>query len=148
MPVSSAPPKKPNELPAGRELDALVAEKVMAWTEIQHGPGCDCCTDTWIAWTGLPPLKLDDDGKRFVEHPKCTKCGQPNKWIPIVVATERRADVPEYSSQVAAAWLVMEKLNAERYFVGIARRSSPTYGCSVCRHCSVSGKRSRAKVSV
>jgi hypothetical protein len=61
-------------MPAGRELDALVAEKVMGWTDINGNAAAVGC--------GLNHNKL---------------------WT----------RVPDYSTDIAAAWQVVEKLVAE-----------------------------------
>src|SRR4030042_5169505 len=90
-------------LKAGRELDALVAEKVMGWVWMRLEPGHvwgdgsilkeDECRaslyrhDNLLAvWGTLIP----DDGK----YPH----GQPS------------ASIPYYSTDIAAAWQVVEKL--------------------------------------
>lgn len=67
-------------LKPGRELDALVAEKVM---------GCDdWCTCEWSIGTS-PPL---------------FKCDECKKWV--------SSSVPGFSTDISAAWEVMEKLRA------------------------------------
>lgn len=95
----------------GRELDALVAEKVMGWSDIQHGPGCDCCTDTWTEWTGLPPLEKGDDGKRFIPHPRCGQCGcQPDRWRETRITADARRTVPGFSTAMAVVWGAIERV--------------------------------------
>ena len=64
---------------AGRELDALVAEKVMGWQE-------------------FPYLILSDDRLSYCP---------PG---PVHISTVR--EVPPYSTSIAAAWEVVEKLRA------------------------------------
>ena len=69
-----------SELQAGRELDALIAEKVMGWTS--------------VAMAGL-----------FTQFPAIALCGLPP-------GAQLNADlqvVPRYSTQIAAAWQVVEK---------------------------------------
>jgi hypothetical protein len=63
---------------AGRELDALIAEKVMGYDDILM-PDC----------YGRPPDMV------HVEH--------------------YRHEIPHYSTQIADAWLVVEKLSFEFY---------------------------------
>ena len=67
---------------AGRELDALVAEKVMGWERIvmKDKPGA-------VSWPH-PPKGFD------VNH---------NRW----------SIIPHYSTDIAAAWEVVEKLAPE-----------------------------------
>jgi hypothetical protein len=64
------------DLNPGRELDALVAEKVM--------------------------------GRRFTRH-LCEPGTPPHEWVD--------SDVPEYSTDIAAAWGVVEKLR--EHFAGV-----------------------------
>jgi hypothetical protein len=80
------------ELPAGRELDALVAEKVMGWKYRQSSPdpkkhfcreyGNDA--GWWLKPSMTPGAK----------HWACATCSPP----------------PAYSTDIAAAWEVTEKL--------------------------------------
>ncbi len=81
-----------SELEAGRELDALVAEKVMG-----------LCLHEW-------PVITDDDWNWEVRCPKCntTKYGGHSDLMPIEGYTE------PYSTDIAAAWEVVEKI--ERMF--------------------------------
>lgn len=66
---------------AGRELDALVAEKVMGW---EPGPG----------GIHLFPPKDEPNRKRFT------------RWN----GEARVTEIPHYSTDIAAAWEVVEKL--------------------------------------
>lgn len=61
----------------GRELDALVAEKVMGWKSVEHR-----FEDPFHRWDGIAP-----------EH------------------GSHRFTVPDFSTDIAAAWEVVEKLN-------------------------------------
>ena len=72
-----------SELPAGRELDALVAEKVMGWD----------ITNPSIWW-----------GNREVSGP-----------FPDCDCTSHReaTTIPEFSTGIAAAWEVVEKLKGQ-----------------------------------
>jgi Phage ABA sandwich domain len=70
-------------LAAGRELDALVAEKVMGWEPYHDG--------AWLTGEQLP----DWGGPQIVGR----------TWSP--------------STDITAAWQVVEKLNAQRYDIAI-----------------------------
>lgn len=84
------------QMKPGRELDALVAEKVMGWRDARlhrNGPTDPC---EWEAWQGIPPEP---------EH----------GW---------RTALPHYSTSIADAWQVVEWL-AEHHdgFVSVGVRS-------------------------
>jgi hypothetical protein len=71
---------------AGRELDALVAEKVMGWT------GCDPA-ESWPRWKfGDPGDKWADAGRGIGRRP----------------GTEWREPFPDFSTDIGAAWGVLE----------------------------------------
>jgi len=77
-----------DEMPAGRELDALVAEKVMGW----------CIT----AWNDGEPW-----GNREVFPPF-----EPINGIPAdcdCISHSEAGEPPHYSTDIAAAWEVIEK---------------------------------------
>lgn len=82
-------------LPAGRELDALVAEKVMGWIEVQKQP---------IA-NALGQHVMDD----YV--------GKPSPG-PVVM-------VPRYSTMISEAWKVADKLRATAQFVAVISGKGP-----------------------
>ena len=65
---------------AGRELDALVAEKVMEWE-----------------WRGLSHGWYHGEGRLFLDED----------------------ELPHYSTQIADAWLVVEKLVGDGFYVDI-----------------------------
>src|SRR3990172_8418422 len=75
-------PEQIDALPAGRELDALVAEKVMGWTI--------------TAWASGEPW-----GNREIFEPSGRG---PHR---------KAAHVPTYSTDIAAAWEVVQKLEAD-----------------------------------
>lgn len=79
-----------SELKAGRELDALVAEKVMGWRPMQGGVSMEIGEkdDLW------------EDGSRKWYG----KDGDPRPM--------RLLPSPKFSTDIAAAWLVVEKLIA------------------------------------
>ena len=78
---------------AGRELDALIAEKVMGWSALRgideiskHFP------DTSKIYSPhLAEVWINDAGERMA----CKECG----------------NMPAYSAQIADAWLVVEKMS-------------------------------------
>ena len=95
---------------AGRELDALVAERVMGWEWLERATGNGNNTRKAL----FAPLSSDWVRFNF----------DPAKWSPAKPNTERFADwnqccesrqrstrgVPRYSTDIAAAWQVVEHL--------------------------------------
>ncbi len=69
-------------MPAGRELDRLVAKKVMGWTNIHDADG-------YGHWTGDPPDGYED----------MFNC-----------AAHCEGELPYYSADIAAAWEVVGKM--------------------------------------
>lgn len=69
-----------DEIPAGREMDALVAEKVMGWKHVGNWEGDDRYHPVDAIWA-------DGDGNTL----------PPDPW-------------PHYSTNIAAAWKVVEKM--------------------------------------
>lgn len=97
----------------GRELDALVATKVMGWKNIKHQLSNPYDDDSWEDWLGNPPLKPNDEGTRYEMRlgKCCPVCNhQDNKTTAIKVSYEQEKTIPPYSSDIAAAWQVVEKL--------------------------------------
>lgn len=93
---------------AGRELDALVTEKVMGWQ--------------WF--------KMDTQGLAVgIDHPWAnTRSLRPDKsngvWtlvasLDLPMHFDNRC-IPHYSTNIAAAWLVVENLNKREWRVEIA----------------------------
>ena len=86
-----------DKLEAGRELDALIAEKVMGWkwfldaANLGSGPQYRYL-DEPKQWWNPPRLEWDGVSKIAIAH-------RPTEYQP-----------PEYSSDIAAAWEVVEKL--------------------------------------
>jgi len=97
---------KVTELPAGRALDALVAEKVMGWRNLQP-------------WTYGPPELVG------------TMSGQDPDIIPTRAADEYRV-VPRYSENVGDAWKVLEKMHDGGWFFCVTQRNGLPW-CSVWR---------------
>lgn len=90
---------------AGRELDALVAEKVFGWTDV--------CAATRTLYGGTT---------WFVPH------GRPD------AAFMKYAEVPSYSTDIAAAWLVVEKLRPKfwtKLCAGMTLTESPLHECAM-----------------
>ncbi len=94
-------------LPAGRELDALVAEKVMgyevkplsAWPDKypSREDRSKLVRSVWMVRDAMNPIC-------FIEgNPRSPKVGDSDgHWSP--------CDIPSYSTSIAAAWEVVEKL--------------------------------------
>lgn len=86
------------DLPAGPELDARVAEKVM----------------------GLPPdqWRHDAPGCEDTYYNQCTKCGatQDSKFSEFYDQEVCPEPAP-YSTDIAAAWLVVEKLGVDGFML-------------------------------
>lgn len=74
------------EVEAGRELDALVAERVMAWPYLLCRP---------FVGTGVIETR-DGTMSEF-----CSKCGRPHGY---------HDGWPHYSTDLRSAWLVVEKM--------------------------------------
>ena len=91
-----------DELQAGRELDALVAEKLFGWTHV----------GTSAAY-GYPPDSTIPTEER-----------EPAVGWPPRAYTKQ---VPKYSTDIAAAWQVVEKLS-EKYRVCVHRRANGDVG--------------------
>ena len=85
------------ELPAGRALDALVAEKVMGWIGVKNQPIANAMGQ-----------KVMDD---FVGLPT------PDAPQPMLV--------PRYSTMIQEAWKVADKLRGETQFVAVISGKGP-----------------------
>ena len=79
-----------DEMPAGREMDALVAEKVMGWNHIH---------DRAVRLMGLPPEATVMWGEDVCPH-----------LLPIL----------SYSTDIANAWRIVETLATEGYLTSVA----------------------------
>jgi hypothetical protein len=94
------------EMPAGPEMDALVAELVMGWRPYENGRQyCDLSC-------GLPADRDVDD---FI-HYSCSY-EIPDDWSP--------------STDIAAAWLVIDKMRAAGWWWKLESFGGPTGGWSV-----------------
>jgi Phage ABA sandwich domain len=92
-------------LAAGRELDALVAEKVMglAWEKVTHTMGWAVTVDG-----SREPITRDEWELR--------RNGQPIIVSGPLMHGLYACPVPGYSTDIAAAWEVVEKLDAGWFF--------------------------------
>jgi len=72
-------------MPAGREVDALIAVNVFGWK--------------WTPKMLIPP----DDDRRLNWAAEWDMEGRPN-WL------------PDYSTHIADAWVVVDKLNGNNFF--------------------------------
>lgn len=103
-------------LRAGRELDALVAEKVMEWTEV--GMGVD------LAGRVNGPYGVNPQTKR----------GDMQTLEGQILEARRFDDVPEYSTDIGAAWTVVEKLRWDGWMVAvIATHQGNLQACALTR---------------
>lgn len=99
---------------AGRELDALIAEKVMGW-QAQHRS--DMC-----------------DGSKFIRCSACGALGRGNCYgdgqgqmqirCGEVVTCCDEAALPNYSTDIATAWCIIEKLTTDNPYWCIDVRQS------------------------
>lgn len=101
------------DLPAGRELDALVAEKMMGYVwrkSNRSGKRCICRPDRCPDWfdspaDGTEPLVSDWDSYPFT---------------------------PAYSTDIAAAWEVVERLLVRRMYPDLVSSNYPVvWTCEV-----------------
>ncbi len=95
------------ELDAGRELDALVAEGVMGIPAEHWAPPCvryHSTDDAEWDWT------------RHESSGWCYSCSKPISEVP--------GEPPRYSTVIAEAWEVVEKLLAGRWMVTVVGDSS------------------------
>ena len=83
--------------PAGRELDALVAAKVMGWLEVEKKPIANAFGQT----------VMED----YV--------GKPSAGAPQPVM------VPRYSTMIQEAWKVADKLRGDTQFVAVISGKGP-----------------------
>jgi len=86
-----------NELPAGRELDALVAEKVMGWVEVRK----------------------QSIANAFGQHVMDDYVGQPS------IGVTQPVLVPRYSSMIQEAWKVADHLRTRSQFVAVLSGMGP-----------------------
>jgi hypothetical protein len=92
-------------MPAGREMDALIAEKVMGWIYSdsweQLVPSGHADPPIWSDW------EWDIEELTYVKHP-----------INMMGGVSYRGDkpyIPEYSTNISAAWKIVEKMINDGY---------------------------------
>lgn len=83
------------ELQAGRALDALVAEKILGRTDWEHG----------------------EIGETSGGNPYCVRCNELGNWGDKIFTNDRCC--PRYSKDIAAAWLVIEKLEQDGFQISL-----------------------------
>lgn len=91
------------ELLPGRELDALVASKVMGWHDVKFQPIANAFGE-----------KVMDE---FAGHP-------PNDLL-------KSAIIPKYSSEIRSAWEVLEKLKSISIFAAVISAKGQPWVCKV-----------------
>ena len=100
---------------AGRELDALIADKVM---------GMAPC-DAWRPWNmgsaGGPMVAISYEDGRCKNGHERGKCYS-------VVMNGPAGGCPKYSTDIAVAWSVVEKLNENGWYVWVFSHGAH-YGC-------------------
>lgn len=98
------------QMTPGRELDALIAEKVMGWVR----GGKDDHTRPFHTKRTI----IEEDGDRWVEHyldweskgPHDRISSPEGEIIYLCGCKDNPSTIPSYSTDIAAAWEVMEKL--------------------------------------
>lgn len=122
--------EKSEALMPGRAFDALVAEKVMGWkiigenehTKPFHKPSKDYPGKIIDDWDSKGPHKrfvgegLGEYGKEIIE---VYLCG----------CDKSTGEVPHYSTSIAAAWEVVEKLKKECYAFEVTWFKDGTWEC-------------------
>jgi hypothetical protein len=92
------------DVSAGRELDALVAEKVMGWVYREY-------------WGQLVPSEHLDAPmwSEWAQDKSGDVCRHPINRMPNIPYRGDKPWIPEYSTDISAAWEVVEK-NKEYWF--------------------------------
>lgn len=96
---------------AGREMDILIAEKIFGWKRKIY-----------------PPDSLGTLGSAVWEKP-----GPHRPHIMTI------AGMPNYSTEISAAWEVVEKLNSLGWNVCVASRIDGQYACFVTKQAAEDG---------
>ena len=87
-----------DNMPAGREMDALVAEKVIGWIWCA-GPDTFKPGRPWRSWLSEPDTRLPTwDGLT---------------GMPVDGLFDEESNVQHYSTDIAAAWLIVEKMQQQ-----------------------------------
>lgn len=101
------------DLPAGRELDALVAEKVMGEAVVEHGE--EFLRNAEGLWGSRPKLTVLRPSHR-----------------PNAPDGMRRLKLPAYSTDIAAAWEVVERLLSRKMYPDLVSSNYPVvWTCEV-----------------
>lgn len=122
-----------NELAAGRELDALIAERVFGRRVVARDWPCYVDFDSGMpdpclfaegeyAWWGDPPAFMTPDSREPVTLLRPDDPWPPALWAPTHETAIEPVDVdrhwahvvlvPRYSTEIAEAWEVVERLCA------------------------------------
>lgn len=105
-------------LQAGRELDALIAEKVMGW-QAHHRQ--DKCDGVYIIRCG----SCGGDG-----HANCYGGGQGSiQSLCEDVPCGDEASLPPYTEEIAAAWQVAEKLRKRAFLFALWNKGHGFVAC-------------------
>jgi hypothetical protein len=100
---------KTTEIQAGRETDALVAERVMGWAwQTKDG------STRWLA----PPAQCGDFGH---ERPASGDEALEGAWWLEAKPSDLHWIVPHYSTDIAAAWQVVESVVERGYMVTVVQ---------------------------
>lgn len=104
------------ELPAGRELDALVAERLFKWRWF-NVVGVAVLVPPRVEedWLQRPSLYTPIDGSNGLEreHIDCVRFHDSSK------GGNQILEFPHFSTDIAAAWLVVEELHRRQLAVEI-----------------------------
>src|SRR3990167_1467186 len=102
-----------DEMPAGPEMDALVAEKVMGEPQPHDAPV------EMGSISGVLTMFNNYPWKAWL--PECLGLGKPWTWRPL-----------PYSTDIAAAWKVVEKICGRyRFDLGWGGDEHPLWGCRI-----------------
>lgn len=112
------------QLPAGRELDAMVAERVFGWR--------------WYRWLDVAGIPEEYHG-RFIAHPDRIG-GKPGvdyteASLDMPLSSQCWGSLPGYSTRIEAAWEVVRNLAADGWCYSLDNLGA--YGaarCVVWRH--------------
>ena len=111
-----------DKMPAGRELDALVAEKVMGWYPPKHLETEKCRIDqnlvhsTYDSYWLSPDRPLSDTSLKHLSY--CPPC---------------------YSCDISAAWEVLEEMRKAGWTIICYAYPSPVDGMNFCVHMTKEG---------
>lgn len=133
-----------SDLKAGRELDALVAEKLFGWRCVHRLVRITreeeiAFNRAWFLkeYGQEAPPTWEGDSDLDGDYPtrKCSKCGMGHDSKDNDLFAHADSRVPKYSTDIASAWLVVEKLVAagwevvieEAWAVSLSRRRGPSF---------------------